>query len=391
MGMQFTPFTIDVPDAVLDDLKDRLARTRWPDQIPGTEWAYGTDSTALRELCDYWANEYDWRAAEAALNRWPQFTTTVDPDGGGDIHSHFIHARSPHEDALPLVITHGWPGSIVEFEKVLGPLTDPTNHGGDAADAFHVVAPSLPGYAFSGPTTRTGVDIRVAAQINAALMAGLGYDRYVAQGGDWGSMATQQLALVDPEHVAGIHLNMVVAGPPPDAPDPMAGVEPEELPALGKMGEFVANETGYQQIQGTKPQTLAYGLNDSPAGLAGWIYEKFRTWSDCDGDPLSVFTIDELLTNITIYWVTGTINSSTRMYYESMKSKRFGTGDYVEAPTAAAVFPKELYQPPRAWAETRFNIQRWTRYDKGGHFAAMEQPDALVADMRAFFRTLRSS
>jgi pimeloyl-ACP methyl ester carboxylesterase len=342
----------------------------------------------VQHLCEYWLDGYDWRAAEAALNTWPQFTTTVDPDGGGDIHLHFVHARSPEPDALPLIITHGWPGSIVEFQRVVGPLTDPVAHGGNAADAFHVVAPSLPGYAFSGPTTRRGVDIRVAAQANAALMAGLGYDRYVAQGGDWGAMATQHIALVDPDHVAAIHLNMVVAGPP-DPANPTDGVTPEEMAGLASMGEFVANETGYQQIQGTKPQTLAYGLTDSPAGLAAWIYEKFRTWSDCDGDPLNIFTIDELLTNITVYWVTGTINSSTRMYYESMKSKRFGAAERVQQPVGVANFPKELYQPPRAWAETRYNIQRWERFDQGGHFAAMEQPDVLVREIREFFRSVR--
>jgi pimeloyl-ACP methyl ester carboxylesterase len=388
MGMELTPFKIDVPDKVLDDLRERLRRTRWPDQIPGAEWDYGAELTAVQHLCEYWLDGYDWRAAEAALNTWPQFTTTVDPDGGGDIHLHFVHARSPEPDALPLIITHGWPGSIVEFQRVVGPLTDPVAHGGNAADAFHVVAPSLPGYAFSGPTTRRGVDIRVAAQANAALMAGLGYDRYVAQGGDWGAMATQHIALVDPDHVAAIHLNMVVAGPP-DPANPTDGVTPEEMAGLASMGEFVANETGYQQIQGTKPQTLAYGLTDSPAGLAAWIYEKFRTWSDCDGDPLNIFTIDELLTNITVYWVTGTINSSTRMYYESMKSKRFGAAERVQQPVGVANFPKELYQPPRAWAETRYNIQRWERFDQGGHFAAMEQPDVLVREIREFFRSVR--
>lgn len=388
MGMQITPFTIDVPDQVLDDLRDRLRRTRWPDQIPGAGWDYGTELSAVQALCAYWLDGYDWRAAEAALNRWPQFTTTVDPDGGGDIHLHFVHARSPEPDALPLVITHGWPGSIVEFQQIIGPLSDPAAHGGDARDAFHVVAPSLPGYAFSGPTTRRGVDIRVAAECNAALMAGLGYDRYVAQGGDWGSMATQHVALVDPDHVAAIHLNMVVAGPP-DPANPTDGVTPEEMEGLAATGDFMANESGYQQIQGTKPQTLAYGLTDSPAGLAAWIFEKFRTWSDCDGDPLTIFTMDELLTNITVYWVTGTINASTRMYYESMKSKRFGAAERVEQPVGVANFPKELYRPARVWCESRYNVQRWEVFPRGGHFAAMEQPEVLVGEIREFFRSVR--
>ena len=386
------PFRINVGQAVLDDLKQRLANTRWPDQLPGTTWEYGTDMSSLRDLCEYWADGFDWRQAEAALNAWPQFTTTLNddrfPDVGG-IHQHFVHARSPHPDAIPLIITHGWPGSISEFLKVLGPLTDPTKHGGQASDAFHVVAPSMPGYGFSGPTTRTGIDIRTVAECNAALMAALGYDRYGAQGGDWGAIATAQLALAAPHNVMGIHVNMVIAGPPEGA-DMMAGVQPEEMAGLALMGDFVAKETGYQQIQGTKPQTLAYGLTDSPSGLAGWILEKFRTWSDCNGDVYTRFTRDELLTNIMIYWVTNTINASTRLYCETMRNGRLGPTDAkVEVPTGVAVFPKELYQPPRAWCEPRYNITRWTRMASGGHFAAMEEPVVLVDDIRAFFRDFR--
>jgi microsomal epoxide hydrolase len=391
MSSPIEPFRIAVPDEVLDDLRRRLADTRWPDQLPGTTWEYGTDLATLRDLCEYWRDGYDWRAAEAALNAWPQFTTTLtddrfDVDG---IHLHFVHARSPHPDALPLVITHGWPGSIAEFMSVLGPLTDPPAHGGDATDAFHVVAPSMPGYGFSGPTTRTGVDIRKVAECNAALMRALGYERYGAQGGDWGAIATAQLGSVDADHVAGLHVNMVIAGPP-DPSDPLAGVEPDEMEALGAMAEFRAQETGYQQIQGTKPQTLAYGLTDSPAGLAGWILEKFRTWSDCAGDVYSRFSRDQLLTNITIYWVTGTINASTRLYCETMRAGRFGPEDgRIEVPVGAAIFPKELYRPPRAWADRVMNITRWTRMPSGGHFAAMEEPGLLVDDVRAFFRDLR--
>jgi microsomal epoxide hydrolase len=391
MSQPIEPFRIDVADAVLDDLRRRLADTRWPDQLPGTTWEYGTDLTTLRELCEYWRDGFDWRAAEAALNAWPQFTTTLaddrfDVDG---IHLHFVHARSPHPDALPLVITHGWPGSIAEFLDVLGPLTDPVAHGGDAADAFHVVAPSMPGYGFSGPTTRQGIDIRAVAECNAALMRALGYERYGAQGGDWGALATAHLGLVDPDHVAGLHVNMVVAGPA-DPADPMAGVQPEEMEGLAAMATFTQQETGYQQIQGTKPQTLAYGLTDSPAGLAGWILEKFRTWSDCDGDVYSRFSRDQLLTNITIYWVTGTINASTRLYCETMRSGRWGPlGARIDVPVGAAIFPKELYRPPRAWAEKVMNIRRWTRMASGGHFAAMEEPGLLVEDVRAFFRELR--
>jgi microsomal epoxide hydrolase len=378
------PFRIDVPDAVLIDLRDRLARTRWPDQIPGTEWDYGTEESVLRELCDYWRNIFDWRKAEASLNQWTQFETEID-----GVHLHFIHARSPEPDAFPLVITHGWPGSISEFLKILGPLTDPAAHGSDRSNAFHVVAPSMPGYGFSGPTTRTGIDIRAVGQLNAALMARLGYERYGAQGGDWGAIASVQSALVDPEHVAGIHLNMAVARAP-DSANPLEGVGPEEAEGLGAMDHFRKEETGYQSIQGTKPQTLAYGLTDSPAGLAGWILEKFRTWSDCNGDVWSRFTRDEVLTNITLYWVTGTINASTRMYYETMKSRRFGgANERVEVPTGVALFPKELFRPPRKWVEDAYNLVHWTRMQSGGHFAALEEPELLVDDIRTFFRGIR--
>jgi epoxide hydrolase len=380
-----TPFRIDVPEEVLTDLRDRLRRTRWPDQIPGTEWVYGTDLTTLQDLCAYWADGFDWRAAEAELNQWPQFETGVD-----GLHVHFIHARSPHADAFPLVITHGWPGSVSEFLKILGPLTDPPAHGGDAADAFHVVAPSMPGYGFSGPTPRPGVDIRTVAQVNAALMARLGYARYGAQGGDWGAAASANLGLLDADHVAGVHLNLVTARPP-DPDNPTAGVEPAELAGLADLETFRREETGYQRIQGSRPQTLAYGLTDSPAGLAGWILEKFRRWSDCDGDVYSRFTRDELLTNITIYWVTGTINASTRLYYETMHSGRWFGGEQarVEVPTGAAIFPGELFRPPRAWAEAAYNIQQWTVMPSGGHFAALEEPGLLVDDIRSFFRQVR--
>jgi microsomal epoxide hydrolase len=380
-----TPFRIDVPEEVLTDLRERLRRTRWPDQIPGAEWVYGTDLATLQELCAYWADGFDWRAAEVELNRWPQFETDVD-----GLHLHFVHARSPHPGAFPLVITHGWPGSVSEFLKILGPLTDPPAHGGDAADAFHVVAPSMPGYGFSGPTARPGVDIRAVAEVNAALMARLGYRRYGAQGGDWGAAASAQVGLLDADHVAGVHLNLVTAGPP-DRDNPTVGVEPGELAALADLETFRREETGYQRIQGSRPQTLAYGLTDSPAGLAGWILEKFRRWSDCDGDVYSRFTRDELLTNITIYWVTGTINASTRLYYETMHSGRFfGAGqDRVQVPTGAAIFPKELFRPPRVWAEAAYNIQQWTVMPSGGHFAAMEEPELLVDDIRSFFRRVR--
>lgn len=378
------PFRIAVPDSDLEDLRLRLREARWPDQLPDSGWDYGADYEYLRPLAQYWADTYDWRVHEAALNRFPGFLTEID---GQRIH--FLHVRSPHADALPLVLTHGWPGSVAEFLDVIDPLIDPEAHGGSATDAFHVVAPSIPGYGFSGPTTQTGWGIRRVAEALTTLMAELGYDRYGAQGGDWGAIATMNIGAIDPEHVVGIHLNMIIATPP-NPENPLEGVEEHEMGALGDMGNFMANETGYQQIQGTKPQTLGYGLTDSPAGLAGWILEKFRTWSDCDGDVESVFTKDQLLTNIALYWVTNTISSSTRLYYETMKAGQFGAlPSKVTVPTGVAVFPKEIYRPPLAWAKETFNITHWNHFEKGGHFAAMEQPDAFVGDVRAFFRTVR--
>ncbi len=378
-------FEIRVEDAVLDDLKQRLARTRWTDQIEGSGWDYGTDAAYLKELCEYWREKFDWRRQEAQLNRFDHYRTEID---GQKLH--FVHRRSPVKGALPLVLTHGWPGSFWLFYKIIDVLADPESHGGHAEDAFHVVCPSLPGYGFSGPTREPGWDIRRVAEAIAALMARLGYERYGAQGGDWGSIATTQLALVDAEHLAGIHLNMVIAGPPEGESEPTKGLTPEELQGLADMGEFQKTGSGYAQIQGTRPQTLGYALNDSPVGLAAWIVEKFRAWSDCDGDLEKRYTKDELLTNIMIYWVTQTINSSVRLYCESFRSGRFGVADRkVEVPTGCAIFPKEIIRPPRRWAEAHYQVRRWTEMPAGGHFAALEEPEALVDDIRAFFRELR--
>jgi len=385
MSNAIESFRIDVPEAVLTDLRERLTRTRYPEQIPGSGWDYGTDRDYLALLCRYWRDEFDWRRQEALLNGFEHFVTNIDGQ-----RLHFIHQRSPVAEALPLVITHGWPGSVFEFYKILGPLTDPVAHGGRAEDAFHVVCPSMPGYGFSGPTTRSGWDVREVAGIVARLMQRLGYGRYGAQGGDWGSLVTMHLGALDPQHVCGIHLNMVVCGPPPGAADPMQGVSPEEAADLARMGDFQKYETGYQQIQGTKPQTLGYGLNDSPAGLAAWIVEKFRTWSDCGGDVERRFSKDELLTNVMIYWATETINSSLRLYCESMRSGRFGpVGEPIPVPMAGAIFPGEIIKPPRRWAEAHFDVRQWTRMKSGGHFAALEEPEALVADIRSFFAELR--
>jgi microsomal epoxide hydrolase len=385
MGRAPERFRIEVAEAVLDDLRQRLDRARFPDQIEGAGWDYGTELGYLRELCAYWREKYDWRAAEAALNRFDHYRTEI---GGQTLH--FVHQRSREPEAFPLVITHGWPGSVFEFHKVIGPLTDPRAHGGSAADAFHVVCPSMPGYGWSGPTRTRGWEVARVAEAVAELMARLAYGRYGAQGGDWGALVATQLGLQDAAHVAGIHLNMVVAGPPPGVANPAEGLAPKELQALADMGAFQKNETGYQQIQGTKPQTLGYALNDSPVGLAAWIVEKFRTWSDCGGEVERRFTKDELLTNVMIYWVTQTINSSMRLYYETMRAGRFGpAAGRVEVPTGCAIFPKEIIRPPRRWAEARYNVTRWTELASGGHFAALEEPEAFVADVRAFFRGLR--
>ena len=372
------PFTIDIPDMVLDDLHRRLANTRWPDEIEGTDWSYGTDLAYLQRLCESW-QQFDWRSVEQRLNAWPQLLTTID---GQRVHA--IHALSPEPDAMPLIITHGWPGSIVEFLEVIEPLRDPRRHGGDPADAFHIIAPSIPGYGFSGPTHASGWDVRRVAEAWKVLMARLGYERYGAQGGDWGSMISSQLAVVDPEHVAGIHINMVL-GIPDDTP-----LSDDEQALMGRTGDFMANGSAYQQIQGKNPQTLAYGLTDSPSGLAGWIAEKFHHWTHHpDGDLETAISREQLLANLTLYWVTATINSSTRLYFESQKSGRFPPFERVDVPTGCAVFPGEIITMPKAWAENLYNVTRYTTFDRGGHFAAMEEPDLFVEDVRAFFRTLR--
>ena len=378
------PFEIHVPDEVLDDLHMRLARTRLPEPLDSVGWDYGTPVSYLAELIAYWQDEFDWRAQERRLNEFDQFKTRI-----GDLDIHFIHQRSPETNALPIIITHGWPGSIVEFTEIIGPLTDPVAYGGQAGDAFHVVAASMPGYGFSDKPRQAGFGPEQIADVNAQLMARLGYDRYGLQGGDWGAIVSRWHALNHAPHVAGLHLNMVIAAPPPGLDDPTAGVPDAELERMQERQSFFQGETGYSAIQGTKPQTLGYGLNDSPAGQAAWIVEKFKTWCDCNGDPETIFTRDELLTNIMIYWVTQTATSSARLYYESRVTSGFGAPGRVEVPTAAAIFPHEVIIPPRRWAEASYNLTRWTEMPRGGHFAAMEQPELVVEDVREFFRDLR--
>jgi len=376
------PFKIEIPEATLEDLRDRLARTRWPDEVNDENWSYGTDLSYLKKLCRYWEDKYDWRAREAELNRFSQFKTEID---GQNLH--FIHVRSKEPDALPLIVTHGWPGSVVEFTKIIDPLTDPVAHGGEARDAFHVVCPSLPGYGFSDAATKPGMGLEQIAGIQTELMARLGYARYGAQGGDWGAMVSKFMGAVDAAHCIGIHLNLVAAGPPDGMEDPTAGLTPRELKYLEESQKFQAEEMGYFQIQSTRPQSIGYGLNDSPAGLAGWIVEKFRVWSDCNGDVESKYTKDELLTNIMLYWVTGTITSSMRLYYEAVHGGLgVGTSD---VPVGGAIFPKDVVKVPRSWAEKQFNLIHWSEISSGGHFAAMEEPELLTRDIRKFFRMVR--
>jgi pimeloyl-ACP methyl ester carboxylesterase len=380
-GAAVVPFKIHVADDVLRDLKARLARTRFPDDIGGAGWDYGTNLPYLKELVTYWRDTFDWRAQERRLNQFDQFKTNID---GLDIH--FIHQRSKEPNALPLVLTHGWPGSVVEFTKVIGPLTDPVKYGGRAEDAFHVVALSLPGFGFSDKPRAPGYSPERMAKTIAALMARLGYTRYGAQGGDWGGIINRIVALNDASHVAGLHLNFCLAGPPP-GDNPNADVPAAELQRMQARNTYMENERGYSQIQATKPETVGYALNDSPAGLAAWIVEKFHAWCDCQGNVESRFSKDELLTNITLYWTTQTAASSARIYYENRVAGP--VAGKVTVPTACALFPKEISTPPRRWVEARYNLTRWTEMPRGGHFAALEQPELLVDDIRAFFRDLR--
>ncbi len=373
-------FQIHVPDATLDDLRTRLERTRFPDQIDAADWRYGTELSYLRDLCHYWREKFDWRAQERLLNRLDQFTAEVD-----GLELHFVHARSRQRSAIPLLMVHGWPGSFFEFHKVIRPLSDPTRHGGGERDAFHVICPSLPGYGFSEAPRRAGFDVKAMAQVLADLMDQLGYSRYAVQGGDWGAIIGSWLASIYPERLIGLHLNMVVAPPPQGDENPLEGATPEEQRALSQLAGI---RQEYIPVHASNPQTLAYGLNDSPAGLAAWIVHKFRRWSDCEGDLERRFTRDELCTNLTLYWVTQSIASSLRLYFESGPGV-VGYPEPISVPTACAVFPREPYRVPRRWAECQYNVERWTELPSGGHFAALEEPGLLVDDVREFFRDRR--
>jgi pimeloyl-ACP methyl ester carboxylesterase len=376
---EITNARIDVPEGDLEILRDRLRRTRWPDPEPVADWSQGVPLAYVQDVCRYWADGYDWRATERRLNDWPQLRTTID-----DVSIHALHVRSPEPDALPLILTHGWPGSIIEFHKVIGPLTDPAAHGGDAGDAFHVVCPCLPGYGFSGKPTVSGWKVERIAAAWAVLMARLGYDRYGAQGGDWGAGVTTALGRQDPDHCAGIHLNMVVARPDPATLGELTEAEQSALAGIQHSRDW---DSGYSKIQSTRPQTVGYGLVDSPAGQAAWILEKFWAWTDCDGHPENVLSRDELLDNIMLYWLPGAGASSARLYWESF-------ADYdpspVPLPSGMSIFPKEIFRPSRRWAEQRYtDIRWWHELDRGGHFAAFEQPAAFVDEVRGFFRLVR--
>ena len=374
------PFRVDIPQPDLDDLHRRLAMTRWPDEIRGAAGSYGVPLARVQELAEYWRTGYDWRRNEALLNELPQFTTTIDGQ-----RLHFVHLRSEDPDALPILITHGWPGSIVEFMKIIEPLANPGRHGGDVADSFHVVAPSIPGYAFSGPTTEPGWDVKRIAAAFAVLMSRLGYSRYGTQGGDWGSAISRQVGLLDPEHVLGSHFNTLQTAPSGD-PEEIKLLTEKERSFLERGQRFTQQGSGYYMIQSSRPQTLAYGLTDSPAGLLAWIDEKFTEWTD----PTSTIDRDQILTNVSVYWLTETANSAARLYAEFARSgSGWGKVEPSSVPAGVAQFPYEIFPPIRRFAERSNNIVHWSEFDQGGHFAAMEQPDLLVGDVRAFFRPLR--
>lgn len=373
---RISPFEVKVSAEEIADLRDRLARTRWTDQLPNAGWDYGTEKQFLQRLCDYWQSDYDFAGYTKRLNAFPHYLAEVEGE-----RIHFYHVRSKVEHARPLVLVHGWPGSVVEFLDLIEPLSNPQ----DPADAFHVVVASLPGYGYSGPTRQQNVNVDTAARMIDAVMLALGYDRYFAQGGDWGSITTSRLAETFPQHVAALHVNMAPGGP--NNPfEPVAGLSDAEAADWGAFLGFMQADSGYSHLQSTRPQTLAFGMNDSPAGLAAWLIDKFHSWTDHDGDLESVFDFDHLLDNLSVYWFTGTAGSSFRLYFESN-----GRGSYrhskVTVPTGVARFAGEPFRWPRRLAEQAYvNIVDWREYPKGGHFAAFQRPDDFLEAVRGFFR-----
>jgi pimeloyl-ACP methyl ester carboxylesterase len=385
------PYRVDIPQADLDDLHRRLAGTRWPEGLPGEGWERGVPMDYLRELAEYWRTEFDWRAAERRINAYDQFVTEID-----GVEVHFLHARSAEKDAVPLILTHGWPGAFTEFLGVLDALTDPVRHGGPASDAFHVVVPSLPGYGFSSAPTEPGWDTERVARAWAELMARLGYDRYFVQGGDWGSPISLRLGLADPEHVAGVHVNMLVTVPPPDDPAAVAALDEHDQARLRSAMGFEQDGTGWRKIQSTRPVTLSYALTDSPVGQLAWITEKVKEWSDSADVPEDAVRRDDLLTIASIYWFTGSAGSSAQLYYESSHSMekflRTWIGPWpLTMPVGVVQAAGDVVHPVRRFAEGILpTLSHWREYDHGGHFLALEQPRLFVGDVREFFRTVRS-
>lgn len=379
MSSSIEEFRLDVSEAALADLRERLARMRWPERetVDGSE--QGVPLAAAQALCAYWRDVYDWRRCEAQLNALGQFRSNIDGLG-----IHFLHVRSPETDALPLILTHGWPGSVVEFLKVVEPLSDPAAHGGDPRDAFHVVVPSLPGYGFSDRPSERGWSVQRIAGAWIVLMRRLGYGRFVAQGGDWGSAVTNAMAAARPPELAAIHLNFVVA---PPEPEDLASLSDSEKEALADLKRFTTEGQGYSAVQRTRPQTIGYALSDSPVGQAMWIFEKLAEWTDSGGNPLSVLSYDEMLDNIMLYWLPGTAASAARLYWES---HRTFAADPTDLPVACSIFPREIIRPSRRWAARKYpNLIYWGEPERGGHFASFEQPDVFVTEIRNAFRSVR--
>jgi len=383
------PFTLHIEESVLSDLKNRLSTTRWAEDFSNDDWRYGANVSAIRSLAEYWLNEYDWRSREKLMNEFDHFRTHID-----DIPIHFIHARGKGKNCTPLILNHGWPWTFWDFHKVIGPLTDPVAYGGNAEDAFDVVVPSIPGYTFSTPIERTGINYWQTADLWIQLMDRLGYPRFATQGGDWGSFISAQLGHKYPERVIGVHIHTPA---PLNFMDGQSAYKPEDFgpedtPMLEKMARMSAEEMGYFILQKTKPQTPAVALADSPAGLLAWIVEKRRSWSDSNGDLNRRFSSDELIDTVMLYWVTNCYHSSARFYYECAHNPwqpSHHRTPVVEAPVALPILPAELTVPTKRWASRYYNLQRWTEFPEGGHFAPMEIPELLVEDIRTFFRSLK--
>ncbi len=382
--MKIEPFEIRIPQAALDDLRERLARTRWPDAIPGSGWEYGADLAFMQELVADWRDDFDWRAQEERLNRSPHFRAEI---GGFGVH--FLHERGRGPEPIPLILTHGWPGSFLEFLEVIPRLTDPARFGGDPAVSFDVVVPSLPGYAFSDRPAAAGMNVFRIAELWARLMEGLGYKRFGAQGGDWGASISTALGLAVPERLIGIHLNYIPGSLRPWLGEGTRPLSETERDFLAGAERWYDTEGAYAHVQRFEPQTLAYALNDSPAGLAAWIVEKFRDWSDCDGDVLGRFGRDLLLTNVSLYWLTKTAHSASRIYFETRKAPLvLGPDQRVRVPCGIVRFAKESPFPPREWIERCYDVARWTEMPRGGHFAALEEPELFAGDVKELFAGL---